>query len=157
MQSIFETNLDQNETGAAGKPSLPPPRIQHHHGKHKHLGNDISIEYHGRVPKRNTGYSMSRDSGVNCIGLTEASYLPRIDRTPNTRNHSNEVILNNECHLKHSIPQAASTPNNNLVVHKATAHDTITKLPQDSGFSSPRIEAEKSQHNNSCKILTEAG
>lgn len=34
-------------------------------------GSDISVRYLGQMPKKNVSYSMSRDSGVNCIGLAE--------------------------------------------------------------------------------------
>ncbi|KAJ8318478.1 hypothetical protein KUTeg_003569 [Tegillarca granosa] len=34
-------------------------------------GNDISFEYQGRLPKKNSAYAVSRDSGVNCVGLKQ--------------------------------------------------------------------------------------
>ena len=137
------------------KPSLPPRTFHYNkHRNHKnHLGNDISIEYYGRMPKRNTGYSMSRDSGVNCVGLTDASCLPHIERTPTTVTHGNvDVILNNGCHAKNNNPQATSTPrgDNNLKVHQATVHEP-SKLAQDSGFSSPRLLDTEKSHKEPAK------
>ncbi|XP_074647661.1 uncharacterized protein LOC141903444 [Tubulanus polymorphus] len=31
-------------------------------------GNDIHIEYEGKLPSKNSTYALSRDSGVNCVG-----------------------------------------------------------------------------------------
>ena len=147
QQGPSEKNLDTPDDMGGNKPNLPPPRNLIDYKKHglpDHIGNDISIQYHGRMPRRNTGCSLSRDSGVNCIGLTEAPCFP-VERTPNTRKNGwDDAILNNR-HIKNSVPQAASTPReNNLIVHQATVHETLVKLPQDSGFSSPRLEAETS-------------
>lgn len=36
-------------------------------------GSDISYEYKGRLPKRNSSRAQSRDSGVNCVGLAVAA------------------------------------------------------------------------------------
>lgn len=33
------------------------------------VGTDISIEYKGRLPKKNSQVAQSRDSGVNCVGM----------------------------------------------------------------------------------------
>ena len=145
-QGPSKIDLDASDN-TGNKPNLPPPRRGAHYPKHmhhKHFGNDINIEYHGRMPRRNTGLSMSRDSGVNCVGLTDATCF-QLERTPNSKKH-NDTVLNNEHYVKNSIPQAASTPReNNLVVHQATVHETHVKLPQDSGFSSPRVDADAMQ------------
>ena len=148
QQGPIETNLDESYGDVGGsKPNLPPPRNLIHYKKRglpNHIGNDISIQYHGRMPRRNTGCSLSRDSGVNCIGLTDAPCF-QVERTPNIRkNDRDDAILNNR-QVKNNVPQAASTPReNNLIVHQATVHEALVKLPQDSGFSSPRFEAETS-------------
>ena len=47
-------------------------RSRKRRSKHyKRIENDISYEYQGRLPRKHCNIGMSRDSGVNCIGLSE--------------------------------------------------------------------------------------
>ncbi|KAK7003030.1 storkhead-box protein 1 [Biomphalaria glabrata] len=62
-----------------GPPHLPHRRRSHRSRKRTHKiysyygqGDDISYEYKGRLPNKNSSTLQSRDSGVNCVGLAAA-------------------------------------------------------------------------------------
>ncbi|CAG5136323.1 unnamed protein product [Candidula unifasciata] len=57
-------------------------RQQRLHSFYSGHGSDISYEYKGRLPKRNSSQAQSRDSGVNCVGLgTAARAEPMYENT----------------------------------------------------------------------------
>ncbi|KAK7111741.1 uncharacterized protein [Littorina saxatilis] len=83
---IVHNSTAQQEHSEAGKAqSVHNPQHQRkshrskRHKGHKQYGmfdagtasNDISIEYKGRMPKKNSTVAQSRDSGVNCMGLPQ--------------------------------------------------------------------------------------
>lgn len=112
---IVHNNTTQQEPSDAGKmqSSHNPHHQRRAHRSRRRVhktysmfdasaGNDISIEYKGRMPKKNSTVAQSRDSGVNCIGLPQnrqryleepdlhmtqeaSAYLPsRLDHPPSS-------------------------------------------------------------------------
>lgn len=69
-------------------------------------GNDISIEYKGRMPKKNSTVAQSRDSGVNCMGLPQnrQHYLeePELHMTQ-------EASAYLPCRMEHPAPNNTAT------------------------------------------------
>lgn len=77
------SNIVYNSTQAEQSDAVKP---HHHRRSHRSKrrghraysyydtggGNDISIEYKGRMPKKNSSVAQSRDSGVNCMGLPQS-------------------------------------------------------------------------------------
>ena len=80
-ESQIDTTVDQLHTEATDpymkrnsvRKSHKSKRKQHHEIKSTfnptYQSEDISSEYQGRLPKKNSAIGVSRDSGVNCIGL----------------------------------------------------------------------------------------
>ena len=110
-RTIVSTNGLTQET-TKKQPSLPPPRHR----------NDIHIEYHGHMPRKGTMYSMSRDSGVNCVGLP-TKCLQKVD-------DQDESVAYGEESSKTSKEKTYGT-----------ADPLRIENHQDSGFSSPRTES----------------
>ncbi len=109
--------------------------------------NDISIEYHGKLPKKGTLYSVSRDSGVNCVGLVDSKSggsHSQPQRAPGVVN-----VLNNNTGInsKHGQFQHHNYENN-LVSHQAMVHvpELTSPQQQDSGFSSPRSDPDNASN-----------
>ncbi|XP_063445025.1 storkhead-box protein 2-like isoform X2 [Mytilus trossulus] len=49
-------------------------RSHRRRSKHyKRIENDINYEHHGALPRKHSNIAMSRDSGVNCVGLSNPS------------------------------------------------------------------------------------
>ena len=126
------------------------PRCGHRHrsghGNRRH-GNDIHIEYQGRLPNKESMIGMSRDSGVNCVGL-DNQQKQKAKRT--AANH----MLNNDLHLgnqgRHSKTISSANQEGNavtnstiekdsprLVVGEKSKPDTSSSSYGDSGICSP--------------------
>ncbi|XP_033743962.1 uncharacterized protein LOC117329873 [Pecten maximus] len=70
VDELFNEKLQ--ERSHRGKKSSKSSRHRHRHSIADHSSypkNDISYEYHGKLPKKSSIKALSRDSGVNCIGL----------------------------------------------------------------------------------------
>lgn len=69
-------------------------RIYSYYGQ----GDDISYEYKGRLPNKNSSNLQSRDSGVNCVGLGVAEdkrhIMPVYENTPVSKKHHNGPVAN---------------------------------------------------------------
>ncbi|XP_029651203.1 uncharacterized protein LOC115224440 isoform X2 [Octopus sinensis] len=71
--SSLRTNNAACEHGhdaAQQKISKQRKRLERYSYCEDYYGNDISIEYKGKLPNKYSMYAYSRDSGVNCIGLS---------------------------------------------------------------------------------------
>jgi hypothetical protein len=86
--AVMPSNIAPNNTTAQNDPSeMGAGKARHHQSKRAHRSKrkghkvydlfengagsaaDITIEYKGRMPRKNSSVAMSRDSGVNCMGL----------------------------------------------------------------------------------------
>ena len=75
-------------------------------------GSDISYEYKGKLPNKNSSRAQSRDSGVNCVGLgkTKGQADPvyeNTDKSDRPENHQNQPLqektsLANHVHFERS-------------------------------------------------------
>ena len=130
--------------------------------------NDISIEYHGKLPKKDSMFSMSRDSGVNCVGLGNAlittstpSDAVKNSSCVQSQRSSTPVQLNNQ--QLQSSTQQQQQPNNLKIIettfnndsantitihHQAQIHCIPEMSQEDSGFNSPRTLDYTDSFNN---------
>ena len=128
--------------------------------------NDTTSEYIGKLPKKDTGYSMSRDSGVNCVGLNQGESLKVVHSVSKT---VEKTALNNQNSQAQPQPQEQHQPQqqqqqhqqqqvlelnnlrfvqttfhndgaNSVTVHKAQIHCIPEASQEDSGFNSPRLD-----------------
>ena len=56
------------------------------------IDHDISIRYEGRLPKKDTSYAVSRESGVNCVGIDHDSYVPMRHNQKSNNRHQRDTI-----------------------------------------------------------------
>ena len=113
--------------------------------------SDISIEYHGKLPGKNSKMSQSRDSGVNCVGLQQPQH------------HNGVTPLNNSAHLTtHHSPGATTCEHacNGQISHQVQVHRIPEDVHEDGGFQSPRAPADTISNmeilNNGCMASTES-
>ncbi|KAL8587780.1 hypothetical protein ACOMHN_020998 [Nucella lapillus] len=84
-------------------------------------GNDISVEYKGRLPKKNSSVAQSRDSGVNCIGLP-----------PNRQHYMEEAELHMTQEASAYLPSRHNHPHPHPHPHPTfTDTATASSLPPD--------------------------
>lgn len=154
-QAISSNGRDvvDSHDGVPHSKSLPSPRPKSARLiRYKELqcpsfcGNDISIEYKGRMPKRNSHFSLSRDSGVNCVGLKEGT------GNQQSLKDCKLTVLNNQTGPTNSRSNGAlNLSNHNRVSAETTfpvqqdagVPELVPHSHQDSGFSSPRTDATK--------------
>ncbi|KAK7502026.1 hypothetical protein BaRGS_00006778, partial [Batillaria attramentaria] len=74
---VYNTTQEQSESVKPHhhRRSHRTKRRGHRAYSYYDTGNDISIEYKGRMPKKNSSVAQSRDSGVNCMGLPQNRQL----------------------------------------------------------------------------------
>ena len=164
------SNTLKGDSNINTKPESSQRTRGHRNNRYRELpcptiyGTDISIEYNGKIPKRNTVYSLSRDSGVNCVGLTDTSGNLQSGKE---KRLSGLNVLNNQTGTGSRLAGGSSsttTLNNhnrtsfdsNLVMHQAQVHGTadyVSHSHQDSGFSSPRTDNEFAIHNTSSELF----
>jgi hypothetical protein len=96
--------------------------------------NDISVEYCGKMPRKSHGISKSRDSGVNCIGLSNSN-VPKPQMYGKNHYNAYQMPVSN-C----EEPGKDNTaPRPNALVHQAQIHMHPGASHEDSGFNSMRI------------------
>jgi len=130
-----------NNGSPVSTPSPPWQRKYHEVPCPNFNNNDISMEYKGRLPKKGSFFSMSRDSGVNCVGLAEATKCVQGQRQSlNNKIPAGTVLNNQTAQSKLNIPASREgSLDPNVVVHHAQVH-LCPDNQMDSGFSSPRTD-----------------
>ena len=134
--------------------------------------NDTTSEYIGKLPSKETGYSMSRDSGVNCVGLNQGEGVKVVTKVSETVEETQKISppnpppLNNQTQQpppkqhQHQQQQVLELNNlrfvqttfhndnaNSVTVHKAQIHCIPETSQEDSGFNSPRLDNLDSLNN----------
>lgn len=88
--------------------------------------SDIGIEYNVRMPRKHSRMSQSRDSGVNCVVLTD-------------KHTGQPTVPPLQNHLAHLEQHDNRSPVNHwLSTHEAQIHSIPEHVHEDSGFNSPR-------------------
>ena len=96
--------------------------------------NDISVEYCGKMQRKDHAMSMSRDSGVNCIGLPNSNTgKPQMYG----KNHYNAYQAPVDRFEEPGKDNTAPRPID--VVHEAQIHLNPGASQEDSGFNSMRF------------------
>lgn len=63
-----------------------------------YTGNDISIEYKGKLPNKYSMYAFSRDSGVNCIGLNVEDLKVNLSQNVSSKHDVEPVRISKRLH-----------------------------------------------------------
>ena len=63
-----------------------------------YAGNDISIEYKGKLPNKYSMYAYSRDSGVNCIGLNAEDMKVNLSQNMMSKHDVEPVRVSKKLH-----------------------------------------------------------
>lgn len=111
-------------------------RHRHRHSfaysHHNYPQNDISYEYHGKLPKKSSIKALSRDSGVNCIGLEQKGQGKSKSRDKNGRSmelltkHSRSGSHNNVKQNNAAVqPSAKTHSNGNEVICVAEINNCV--------------------------------
>ncbi|GFR79237.1 hypothetical protein ElyMa_005868600 [Elysia marginata] len=102
-------------------------------------GSDISYEYKGKLPNKNSSRAQSRDSGVNCVGLAKAKGQadPVYENTGKSeqqqrRNPQNQPSQEkssspNHVHFERSVGGGAEGESVSYPGHQANANDTTNQ------------------------------
>ena len=150
------------------QPLSPRQRGQQRSSRYRELqcasfcGNDISIEYKGRMPKKNSMFSLSRDSGVNCVGVKD----PANNGPSNSQGQKDKKLslLNNQTGASNSRVTSPGggvnlNPHNPVsadnAYHQAQVHATLPDFShshQDSGFSSPRTDKDNMNYKYTSSV-----
>ena len=142
-----ESNIYCEPDSVRASEGMATPQYKGH--PHSLRGNDISVQYYGRMPRKGAFMSMSRDSGVNCIGMEpSSSRLQSRSRSSGKRSHSTG-------RTQKQAPPRASSP----IKHQAMVHQPPggAAMHQDSGFSSPRTDGDYGQFRGATSTATPPG
>lgn len=106
-------------------------------------GDDISIEYKGRLPNKNSSRAQSRDSGVNCVGLAGATTMASTSNNTGKKRASHLYENTPSGKQKHSYRQShaakSSVPlnqmDNHVQFHTADPALASTVLADDTNIN----------------------
>ena len=94
----------RQRTGKSHRSRRKAQRIYSYYTGGGGAGSDISYEYKGKLPNKNSSRAQSRDSGVNCVGLAKAKGQtdPVYENTDKSKQQKNRP--NQEAKEKESLP-----------------------------------------------------
>ncbi|CAH1793868.1 unnamed protein product [Owenia fusiformis] len=111
-------------------------------------GNDISVQYHGKMPKKNSMKTKSCDSGVNAIGLNLSHEERRAERAARRKRE-----LREDSRIQREDPQSQYPDEDlhqqapNMISHKQLAYQQLAAMKQSSPIE-PNIIINHSQNSS---------
>ena len=109
---------------------------------------DINYEYNGRLPKKNSTIGMSRDSGVNCVGLDSKQNEVREHKVSGVREH--RVRAQKPCHHRETKIDPDLTARND---YDHCSNDKVISGQDQHIYANVQISNPSASHSSTKRVI----